>query len=199
MESKELAPGIMLYKTDKAEVQEILRQIDKELDGLWTKSQVVDTETYDSIDDSGRKCHEYIIGDWTVGTNDQKEVLYNAILNWIQPKVDDFVDYYHVEKVVSGPFIILKYEQSDRFDDHIDDGGRYPRTVSVSAYLNDDYDGGEIEFPLFGISHKPEAGDIVVFSSSFPYVHRVLPTSNGTRYAVVDWYRYENYPEEIYK
>jgi predicted 2-oxoglutarate/Fe(II)-dependent dioxygenase YbiX len=70
----------------------------------------------------------------------------------------------------------------------------FPRTVSLSFYVNDDFDGGEIEFQHFNISHKPTAGDIILFSSSYPYMHRVKPVTDGTRYAIVNWYRYKGFP-----
>ena len=81
----------------------------------------------------------------------------------------------------------------------MDDCAKFPRTVSVSAYLNDDYLGGEIEFPYFNISYKPKVGDILLFSSSFPYLHKVNQITSGTRYAVVNWYRFEGYPVSMEK
>jgi hypothetical protein len=50
-------------------------------------------------------------------------------------------------------------------------------------YLNDDYEGGEIDFPDHGISIKPEAGSIVVFSSE-GVLHDPKPTLSGTKYMV---------------
>jgi predicted 2-oxoglutarate/Fe(II)-dependent dioxygenase YbiX len=57
-------------------------------------------------------------------------------------------------------------------------------------YFNDDYVGGEIEFPEFDIFYKPQLGDILVFPSSFIYNHSVKEVTSGVRYAAVNWFSY---------
>jgi predicted 2-oxoglutarate/Fe(II)-dependent dioxygenase YbiX len=57
--------------------------------------------------------------------------------------------------------------------------------VSAVVYLNDDYDGGEIEFPRHNLTLKPKAGDIILFPSNFVYEHASLNISSGTKYSVV--------------
>jgi hypothetical protein len=192
MEKIILAPGIVLYKTKKEEANNILSLVEPSLKSRWKQAMAVNTETHENEIISSRSCFDYALSDQNYDNNLQN--LYEIIDNWIQPKIDDYASSYFVEKIKKGPYIFLKYKDNDKFDWHVDDGQKYPRTVSVSAYLNDNYEGGEFEFQHFGISHKPEAGDIIVFSSSFPYLHRVKPVVSGTRYAVVNWYRYDGYP-----
>jgi predicted 2-oxoglutarate/Fe(II)-dependent dioxygenase YbiX len=76
------------------------------------------------------------------------------------------------------------------FHDHFDHASMYPRIVSASLFLNDDFEGGEFVFKEFNLTIKPKTGDILVFSSSFPYMHRVNPVKTGIRYAAVKWYEY---------
>jgi 2OG-Fe(II) oxygenase superfamily len=193
MNGKILAPGIVLYEAKKEEVDYVLSLIEPTLSSRWKPAMVVNTETYSNEIITARSCFNCGL---TENNNDQAlDLLYDSVNNLIQPKVDDFTNYYYVEKNKKGPYVFLKYQNNDKFDWHVDDGKKFPRTVSVSAYLNDDYEGGEFEFQHFGISHKPKAGDIIVFSSSFPYLHRVKPVISGTRYAIVNWYRYADYPE----
>jgi hypothetical protein len=85
---------------------------------------------------------------------------------------------------------IIKYDVGSFFKNHIDDCAAYSRTVSILMYFNDDYDGGEIEFPEFDISYKPQLGDILVFPSSFIYNHSVKEVTSGVRYAAVNWFSY---------
>lgn len=195
MEKKILAPGIILYKTGKDEVKKLLDQVEPSIGSRWNPSKGVNIETNANEVVESRKCYDCALVESE--QDPTAKLLYQSIDSWIQEKVDDYSNTYSVEKLEKGPYIFIKYQYNDKFDWHIDDGKKYPRTVSVSAYLNDDYDGGEIEFNHFGISHKPTAGDIIVFSSSHPYMHRVKPVLSGTRYAVVNWYRYAGYPAEM--
>jgi PKHD-type hydroxylase len=60
------------------------------------------------------------------------------------------------------------------------------RKLSISILLNDNFEGGGLEIE----SNKDEnvlkcQGDIVVFPSFLQ--HRVLPVTDGTRYAAVSW------------
>lgn len=84
---------------------------------------------------------------------------------------------------------ILKYEKAGYLPPHTDHGSS-SRTLSVVLYLNDNYDGGEITFPYVGsgITIKPEAGSAIFFPSMFVYVHEISEVTNGTRYALPNWY-----------
>ena len=67
------------------------------------------------------------------------------------------------------------------------------RKISVSAILNEDYEGGELQFktltPMGKVqiaTVKGNKGDVIVFPS---YInHRVTPVTKGTRYSIVAWY-----------
>jgi len=83
---------------------------------------------------------------------------------------------------------LLKYGQGNHFVNHFDDSRLYPRTTSMSFYLNDDYEGGEIEFARFGLKIKPKANQLIMFPSNYVYNHTVHPVISGTRYAVVCWW-----------
>ena len=67
------------------------------------------------------------------------------------------------------------------------------RKISLSAILNDDYEGGELLFrtieehaKLKEYKVKANAGDIIVFPSFIN--HKVAPVTKGIRYSVVAWY-----------
>lgn len=191
-----LAPGIVLYETNPEKVKDLVSEINTSIDKDWSSSKVVNTEDQtNNVDYSSRSCLEYPLSEYDVNKKD----IYLKIHNWINPVFLDYKNSYSVESLTSGPYILLKYSSLDKFDAHMDDCAKFPRTVSVSAYLNDDYLGGEIEFPYFNISYKPKVGDILLFSSSFPYLHKVNQITSGTRYAVVNWYRFEGYPISMEK
>lgn len=82
---------------------------------------------------------------------------------------------------------LLRYDQTGHLPAHQDQGVS-SRVLSVLLYLNDDYEGGEIEFRHSNIKFKPEAGSVLFFPSNFLYVHEVYPVTKGPRYALPNWY-----------
>ena len=67
------------------------------------------------------------------------------------------------------------------------------RKLSVSAILNDGYEGGELMFRFLDqdsnlkeVTISPELGDVVIFPSYLD--HKVAPVTKGIRYSVVAWY-----------
>jgi len=91
---------------------------------------------------------------------------------------------------------LLKYEKTGHLPAH-QDQGISTRVLSVLLYLNDDYEGGEIEFQNSDLLIKPDPGSILFFPSNFLYVHEVHPVTNGIRYALPNWYH--NVPLELKK
>jgi len=71
--------------------------------------------------------------------------------------------------------------------------------ITCTMYINDDYEGGDIEFFVDGdlINHKPQAGDIVVFPSIQPYYHGVKIIKGGNKHFVRNFVMrdYEGSPE----
>lgn len=63
-------------------------------------------------------------------------------------------------------------------------------SVTLNCYLNNGYEGGELMFKLSGgpdgeeftEGYQPEAGDIILFPSAFPYMHSITNISKDKRY-----------------
>lgn len=84
---------------------------------------------------------------------------------------------------------ILKYEQGDYFDWHIDVGAEYPtRKLSFIIQLSDekDYEGGDVEI-LNGklVPSAKKQGSVIIFPSYL--THKIKEVSKGTRYSIVGW------------
>ena len=84
-------------------------------------------------------------------------------------------------------FELLKYEVGEHYGAHHDSYPEVKRAISVLIYLNDDYEGGEIEFVNFNIKIKPKAGTLILFPSNYPYKHIANPVTSGTKYVIVTW------------
>jgi hypothetical protein len=82
-------------------------------------------------------------------------------------------------------FNFIRYVPGQHFMEHHDHGFSYNCTVSLVAYINDDYEGGELYFRLQKLKIKPEAGDLYIFPSNFMYPHQAMPVISGTKYSIV--------------
>lgn len=75
---------------------------------------------------------------------------------------------------------------ADRIKSMFDGTIKGDPTLSVLSSLNNDYEGGE--FVLFENDVVPlEAGDMLVFPSTFMYPHKVEPVTSGVRYSCISW------------
>lgn len=76
---------------------------------------------------------------------------------------------------------IKKWNMGANMGPHSDGGYGYSKlSFTTVTYLNDQYGGGEIDFPDHGISIKPRAGSLIMFPASF--IHQVKPVLSGVRY-----------------
>jgi hypothetical protein len=58
--------------------------------------------------------------------------------------------------------------------------------TTCTFYINDNYNGGDIEFYINGdiVNHKPKAGDLVVFPSGAPFFHGVKTIPDGNKFFI---------------
>jgi predicted 2-oxoglutarate/Fe(II)-dependent dioxygenase YbiX len=68
------------------------------------------------------------------------------------------------------------------------------RDFSMLIYLNDEYEGGELNFPWLNYRYKPKAGDLVIFPSNHIFSHESLPITRGNKYALVSWGAFRHSP-----
>ena len=61
------------------------------------------------------------------------------------------------------------------------------RDISLLIYLNDDYEGGELEFKRLFYTLRPKAGMLVWFPSDVRYEHMAKHVISGRRYSLVSW------------
>jgi len=81
---------------------------------------------------------------------------------------------------------IAKFDEGHGMHVHFDSSR--PNDIATLVYLNDDYLGGEIYFPDYQISIKPEPGDLLCFPDQPRYVHGVKEILKGTRYTTPRWF-----------
>lgn len=153
----------------------------------WSGAQVTNSS---EVDTEARNAKDFKFNSKGLGPkNDENRKLYDMhdkVFRAVKTCVDDYGRYWGVGIMSYEAFNFVKYEGAGtHFKIHADHGPTYVTTVSIVVYLNEDYEGGEIWFPRFDLSHKPKTGDIVVFPSTYVYEHASQDMISGTKYSVV--------------
>ena len=91
------------------------------------------------------------------------------------------------EQLWHEPYNMLKYKGGTEYKAHYDGDTSTRRAVSAIVYLNNDYEGGQVEFTNFKVKIKPEPGMLLLFPSNYAYTHIAHPVISGTKYALVTW------------
>ena len=130
----------------------------------------------------------YRIGE--IGIIDNNEYLSTQIKSATQKCLDDYmleldIDnglYYHDQyglyvRKWDFPMAGMSAHRDYTYDDQ---GGIKKVAYTICGYLNDDYEGGLIEFPEHDLSIKPPAGSAIVFNSN--ELHLVTDLKDKHRY-----------------
>jgi hypothetical protein len=187
------ALGINVYRNaiPKDSCKKTISTLEKVLNSTgpysWQPANV--TESDDPLLEA-RYCVDFKIGQKNLGeVNQYNKKLYELhedIFQYVYKCSVDYGRYWGVGLNYFEVFNFVRYESpGQHFNIHADHGPAYVTTISAVAYLNDDYEGGELYFPRFNLTIKPEAGDIVFFPSTFIYEHSSEPMISGTKYSVV--------------
>ena len=116
----------------------------------------------------------------------QLQSLWQDVYNQKYPAVEDYRATYNIMPLKYWEsFNFIKYGPGQHFQEHADHGYSYNCTVSLVAYPNDDYEGGELYFRLQDLQVKPKAGDLYIFPSNYMYPHQAMPVHSGTKYSIV--------------
>lgn len=187
------ALGINVYRgaLTKEKCQSFIDILESHLNGqtdfLWSEAQVTNS---DEADIDARNAKDFKFNSIGLGPRTEENTklydVHESVFRAVKTCVDDYGRYWGVGIQSYEAFNFVKYEGAGtHFKIHADHGPTYVTTVSIVVYLNDDYEGGEIWFPRFDLSHKARAGDIVVFPSTYVYEHASQDMISGTKYSVV--------------
>lgn len=96
------------------------------------------------------------------------------------------------------PLSILRYKPGQQYRLHSDalPGNVNQRVATILVYLNDDFEGGETQFPALGVTVKPARGDVVLFENITEtgapdqrMNHAGLPVTRGVKWLATRWIR----------
>jgi predicted 2-oxoglutarate/Fe(II)-dependent dioxygenase YbiX len=201
MIKEEIAPGIVVYSNVIPESENLYKDIEESMVSAgfnWLDAMVRDGDKkHDGVNIMTRNTLNFSVP--YLGKIESKteidikmlllENLNNIFFESFDPIEKDYMQTYGVYTDWHDTYGILKYGAGQFFSNHIDDHPTYHRRVSTLYYLNDNYTGGEINFPRFNITLKPKANQMILFPSTYVYNHSVSPVIEGERYAVVSWMR----------
>jgi hypothetical protein len=199
MKKKEIAPGIVVYDNVILDSKNLYSDIEEGMisAGLdWNMASVkessepkVNTKTRDTsifaVQYKGKienSILESVKQTFLINLN-------NLFFKSFDPVEKDYLSSYGISTDWHDSYSVLKYGVGQQFTNHIDDHPEYHRRVSTVYYLNNNYIGGEINFPRFDITFKPKENQMIIFPSTYVYNHSVSPVTEGIRYSVVSWLR----------
>ena len=121
--------------------------------------------------------------------NKAMKLINNKCYNLVSSALHNYKSMFKIEQEIKSiePYAVLRYSGGEQYGFHYDGGTGSRRSISVLIYLNDDYEGGEIEFPNFKLKIKPKAGTLILFPSNYAYGHIAHPVTSGTKYVIVTW------------
>lgn len=189
VEYQELAPAIFVYKNIFPKEMRIIETIEEALSlpntpFQWDNSSAIGDESVIKIDHAN----------WEPRTEYSAAVLdlHDLIIQKVKQCIEHYRPLNNLRPIeyIDG-ITVAKYGAGNYFEVHADDGDYYRCILSTVGYPNDEYKGGDLTFPNFNLTYKPEAGDLVLFPSAYPYAHLTEPiTDEGIKYSLVmmaDW------------
>jgi prolyl 4-hydroxylase len=102
--------------------------------------------------------------------------------------------HYRAGQEITNHFDFVDPRTTPNYDQEVARNGQ--RVVTFLAYLNDDYQGGETDFPELGVRHKGTKGEGLYFVNAFPdgkpamrMVHAGRPPAEGEKWIVSQFVR----------
>lgn len=188
---KEVAPGIIFYKNSLSNNKmhlDIEEAVSSEI-VFWKNAQVSGGYNKD-IRDTGTITVPYS-KEYKDNSETPLDEFFQSVSNLFLKDIgiieQDYMKNFGIFFESHYNYELLRYSVGQNFASHIDDHTNYHRRISIVHYFNDDYQGGEIEFPWFNLKIKPEANSTLIFPSNYVYRHSVHPVTDGVRYSMASW------------
>jgi hypothetical protein len=181
------APGIVEWKSVWSNTDFLIEEIEEEVKNS-SSIHFEDATVYNGTRNSIRT-NSHLGVDAAASKNEFFRNLNNDYYLIICAASEWYRNFYGISETfnhVEG-YNLLRYQTGEEYKAHYDGNTLQGRSISPILYLNDDYEGGELEFVNFGLKIKPEAGSFFLFPANFPYSHIAHPVTEGTKYAIVTW------------
>jgi hypothetical protein len=184
-EKNNLGPCITEYVLKEDVLNKIMQDLINIPSNLWGKGKIGAAHFDKPI---SRQCEIFFLSDQS--KNDKKfQLLDNYIFNVFEKAIQSYQKDNAVFICADEGYQVVKYNEGGFYKAHVDGGEDFLyRKVSGIIYLNDDYEGGELEFTKFNLKIKPKKNSIVLFPSNYAYEHRAHPVIKGQKMCIVTWF-----------
>jgi hypothetical protein len=85
---------------------------------------------------------------------------------------------------------IVKFVEGFYLQPHVDTLSAEENHIASVYYINDDYTGGEINFPGHNLKIKPKANSLIIFPGNENYTHEVCKIFDKDRYSSAMWLQF---------
>ena len=153
----------------------------------WTRAETIGSGPYQEAR-TNKLMSVSMLAD--VSNNSLLQNIHNQFYMLLLAAANPYAQRYGInENFYHEGYNLLKYNNGQEYKAHYDGGTDIGRAISAIVYLNNDFEGGELEFVHFGVKIKPEPGMLILFPSNYAYSHIAHPVTSGTKYALVTWIR----------
>lgn len=196
-----ISKDIVVYENfiDAETAAKLVKILDKHAElGLITWMPISFYESYSSVLPQDNDEHVVAEGLSPTIFSDMKNGIINAVasVHDLDPKIISQIGY-HTQKWEPGAFARI---HSDNTDEHGNSGAFTRSRYAAFLYLNDDFEGGSLQFPGQDISIQPKVGMLAAFDGGFNNMHEVTLITSGVRYTLGSFWddREEDaYPQEL--
>ena len=205
-EKEELAPGIWVYRDVIKKEFDIANRLELGITnskGIHTWRDA--TVGYREKKPEYRDCVDFKWKKFDEGPGNKFDREINSVWQDVYDAqkiaLDDYCSFYNIEMKYWEAMNFIKYGPGQHFSYHADHGWSYISTVSMVAYINDDYEEGGLRFDKFDLTINPTAGDLYIVPSTFLFSHAALPVKSGLKYSIVTMtdYNDKTHNEQFYK
>lgn len=111
----------------------------------------------------------------------------DIVLDYMKRMSDKTIVHHDAEIVTQSATLGVWYTGS-RCPLHTDNPNTWNSRLTHSSvlYLNNDFEGGTINFPEYDLVYAPKTGDLVIFKADIQ--HEVTTITAGTRYTLALWH-----------
>jgi hypothetical protein len=198
---KRITKDIVVYENfiDAETAAKLVKVLDKHAElGLITWMPISFYESYSSVLPQDGDDHVVAEGlDPNIFSNIKNGIIDAvASVHDLDPKIISQIGY-HTQKWEPGAYA---RKHSDNTDEHGHSGAFTRSRYAAFLYLNDDFEGGMLQFPDQEISLRPKVGMLAAFDGGFNNMHEVTLITSGVRYTIGSFWddREEDaYPQEV--